>query len=103
MAWQAGLIGSGQKGWSGPSLSSDRDQSGKVLWVPLPATFKGGVRKGSPTPAPRLIWDLLPDIGVSGLVHQRLLTGYCLGLGQRGGFPNLTGLPGRVSHGSARW
>lgn len=44
-----------------------RDQSGKVVWVSLSATFKGGAGRGSPTPAPSLIQDLLPDVDVSGL------------------------------------
>lgn len=49
------------------SQSSDRDQSEKVVWVSLSATFKGGAGRVSPTPAPCLIQELLPDVGVSGL------------------------------------
>lgn len=86
------------------SLSGDRDQSGKVLWVPLPATFKDGAGKGFPHPVPRLLQELLPDVGVSGLGDvSGYSKGWCPGLGRRSGFPNLARLPGCVSNRSARW
>ena len=57
------------------SLSGgDTERSAKVLGVPLPATFKGGAGKTSPTPALRLFRELLP-VRASGLGAQEVTHG----------------------------
>lgn len=57
------------------SLSGgDTERSAKVLGVPLPATFKGGAGKKSPTPALRLFRELLP-VRASGLGAQEVTHG----------------------------
>ena len=56
-----------------------------------------GPGRDPPTPARRLSRERLPDVGVSGLGAPAVIHWVLPGPGSKGGFPDLKGLPGRVS------
>lgn len=99
-AWQAAQGGSrpqAERRARQTSPNAGGDQSGKVLRVPLPATFRGGA---GDKPPPHLLGfrKLLPEGDVCGPGAPALIQGVVPRLGQRGGFPNITRPLGQVSH-----